>query len=391
VSSNIAAADPRTAAGPGSEQFWKNELSCAEGFEVGAVLGDGAVGDRMSSYASASRKTLWARIVAADGGQYGDHIELAYMPNAGVWNTKFYIPGGISLDCHLDKSSDRLPFRSHYYPSNSSQGANKCEAYIDWSAAAGAQIELMLARRRTTPALLQLLAAESLQQSLTIPFVRARVATRAFAKETLTVNLSALFQGPRPDLVTVFCVDSRVVAGKSDNGVVGGEQVAAWHFSGARLGSATNNQDHTATTEAAAGTLASPPHITSAQVQYGTRRYPVRARDQPAPQDVSEAYMAYKMVSKGALSKSQFERQCPVQVFDLTDSGTAKSSLQGLTSDMSSGIRGSLEVNLTLIPNQSEVAHYAAQGNDFTVVIIGYSTAAVEVSQSTGSVRRLGW
>ena len=362
-----------------------------EGWDTGAVVGDGPGGDRGSGAYNPSRITMWARLVHANSADFANYVEIAYKPNAGLWNSAFYLPGGLSFDCHLDKSNSRMPFRSPYYPDGSSKPNNRSELYIDWTSSF-ASCELMLARRRTSPALLQALAAESLQRSITVPFIRCRVATQTFSASTQTIQLSALFQGPRPDTVVCFCVDARALS-KSDNGVFGGEQIASWFMSGASITNSLEAGDAEHVTEQDAGLLATPPHVTSFQVAYGTQRYPVRPFDQPTGESISEAYEAYKQVAhpSAALSKYAFQNSMPLYVADLTDSGTARQSMQGLTSDMSSGIRGSLEVSMTTRPSLINAGGVLTQQNDYTLVILGYSTAAVEISQASGTARRLGW
>ena len=367
------------------------QIHSEAGWDTGAVIGDSNCGDRSSGAYNPQRVTLWCRLVNGNAEDSPNYIEVGYRPNAGIWNTKYYIPGGISFDLHLDKANDRMPFRSPFFPSNSSVENNRSELYIDWTSSY-AQCELMLARRRTTPALLQALAAESLQRSLTIPFIRSRVYTSTFDASNQTIQLSALFQGPRPDVVCCMIVDARALT-KSDNGQIGGEQVASWFTSGASIVNRSQGATSAGSPESTAGALATPPHVTTFQVAYGTQRYPQRPFDQPTGADITEAYEAYKQVANidPALSKYAFQNSLPIYVADLTDSGTGRSSMQGMTSDMSSGIRGSLEVSMTVRPSLINASGELEAQLSYTLVVIGYSTAAVEISQASGTARRLGW
>jgi len=379
----------------------QSRIRAKGGWDSGACLGDGAGGERFANPGNPNAVTLFARLVGGDDGEYIDHIEVGYRPKCGIWNTKYAIPGGLSFDLHLDKANDRMPFRSPWNPSTGSGAAGtKSELYIDW--AAGGSMELMLARRETSPSVLQVLAAASLQQSLQIPFLRSRVAVRTFDASNVSVNVSALFQGPRPDVVAIVFMDQRSLQ-KSDDGAKGGEQISSYHWSGAAAPPAFTTA--AALPADAKGAyrqfayetnpaLATPPHVRSIQVAYGTQRYPQRPFQQPLPQDVSEAYEAYRRVSMGALSKSQFERAHPVYTFDLTDSGTGRSSMQQHSSDMSSGLRGSLEITAEVVGNytrEHDATTTLVTPQPYAMLVVGYSTAAVEISAASGTARRVGW
>lgn len=98
-----------------------------------------------------------------------------------------------------------MPFRSPFKPCNDPANdittANAVDAYIDWIGSSDAACEFFLARRKVEPALLEALASRALQAPMVIPYVRARMIVNQFEAGTTHVNLSAMLQGSRPDVV----------------------------------------------------------------------------------------------------------------------------------------------------------------------------------------------
>ena len=377
------------------------------GFERAACVA-GRGGDRNSWNASNTTRAALALRLAGDGNGYfsgsappvvqrvANTVEMTFQPS-GIFQSRYYLPGGLSIQVVLEKASYRMPFRSPYLPSPTGPGdlatANALEAYIDWNDSR-AQIEFYLATRTVEPPLLEALNARAISQPLQIPFVRARMSVTSFAASATTFSVSSILQGAKPDVVVAFVCDTNSLR-KDAFGAYGGEQIASWQFGGNVTETPGVMELQQRLSQDA---RASPPAISDIQMQWGTRMIPARpyvGKVNLAAGDlgdaVQELYHYYLACSNGALSFEQF-LTAQVCCFDLTASGTGRESMLGLSSDMGAGSRGSIDIRGTVVPNLAESAVGSSfAGKPWSLVVIGFGTSYLEISQTTGTARRLGY
>jgi hypothetical protein len=336
--------------------------------------------------ASHVRATLQYRIspsfVESASTQGANIVEIIYKPKCGIWNTQYLLPPNTSLRCELEKSPAHFPFRTPRI-------GGQMDMYVDWEQSS---MRLYLARKFPERAVAEALAAESLQNAFMYPFVRARTHISTQQGSTTSVDITGLLAGPRPDLVVIGVVDNKslqkpTVVDGADN--QGGSQFSAYQCSGAGRPFSMVAPGFNA------GELwSAPPLVTEAQVRWGGRSVPLVPYRQPTAMEIGRAYEEYRRVSKGALSYGDFQGSYSLYCFDLTDSGSAKESMEGRFSDMGDGDRGSLEVHLQLAPNENTQPGSKDNGTEprsYTVIVTGFGTAAAAISPATGTVRRLGF
>lgn len=292
--------------------------------------------------------------------------ELVTIPNLGIWKQRDYIPANIDIRLTLAKSSSA--FCTHARETLALVATPPGPNWDD----PRASCRLFLKRVYPTPAMQTVFDQQTIERPLRYNCLRSRMATYNIDRGVTNVSAANLLTGFMPDVVIVQFVHAAAFKGEYQRCPFGSIDVMQHRAAGA------------------AGAPAGAPAdlVSSIQVTWGGRQYPLAPIRATSIDDCAEAYAAYVAATDNG---NAFGDETPMLTYSAFRAGRRMFCFQLNASEATAGTedrsyddRGSLEVNATIDRAGGTVSE------DSIMLVCGFANATVLID-STRAVSKVGF